>query len=214
MSKEIMKLFEGEELGVKESQVTEYLNAMRAMGIAKDLNASQTYTFLKYCFTLKLNPLLKQIHCVTYKNRDGTTTMTPIISYSEYIKKAERSPYYQLPELTMVDRDKDGKLLPLDQVYIIARVKRKGDETTLEKVFYMNEWKKNQGLWLTQPKHMLHVRAMKNILALAYPSELADYEAIDVMYEVEMDNRKNKKFAGVFNNEDDADIKAQDDTTR
>lgn len=182
---ELQMMFNNEKLDIKQIKLQEYLQALKTMGVAKNLNVQQMYIFIKYCYMLKLNPLLKQIHCVTYKNRDGSTTMTPIISYSEYIKRAEKHPNYQLPEIKTIDRDENGKLLPLDQVYIIARVQRKGDTTSLEKVFYMSEWNKKTGEWLTKPKHMLYVRALKNILSIAYPNEIAEFELAEAAYEAE-----------------------------
>lgn len=189
---QLQQMFTNEKLNIKDTQVNEYLQALKTLGVAKNLNVQQMYIFMKYCHMLKLNPLLKQIHCVVYKNRDGSTTMTPIISFTEYIKRAERHPNYQLPEIEMFDRDKDGKLLPLDQVYIIASVQRKGDTTTLRKTFYMNEWNKKTGEWITKPKHMLHVRAMKNILAIAYPNETAEFELAEASYEANVEEPKAK----------------------
>lgn len=158
-------------LDANSKQIQDYLNSLKAMGIATQLTPEETYYFLKYCFTLNLNPLLREIHCVKMGN-----TMTPIVSYYEYVKRAEKNPLYQLPELTWVMEDKNGKPLPLAQQYIIASIQRKGETTKFTKIFYMAEWNKQQGEWLKKPRHMLEVRAVKNLLAVAFPNEVAAFE--------------------------------------
>lgn len=191
--KEILEsMFESEKLNIDKAKQMEYINALKSFGIAQDLTPQQMYYFIKYCHTLNLNPLLKQIHCVVYKGKNGTV-MTPIVSYYEYIKKAEKHPLYQLPELEYVDYNVLTKepFKSIDDHYIIATVQRKGETTKLRKVFYMREWNKRQGEWLTKPRHMLEVRALKNILAVAYPSEIADYEAIQESFEAETNKIEN-----------------------
>lgn len=189
-SKEILdNMFESENCGIDKAKQQEYINALKAFGVAQDLTPQQMYFFMKYCYTLNLNPLLKQIHCVVYKGRNGNI-MTPIVSYYEYIKKAEKHPLYQLPELEYVDYNPQTKepFKNINDHYVIATVQRKGEPTRLRKVFYMREWNKGQGEWITKPRHMLEVRALKNILAIAYPSETADYETMQEGWEAQIKN--------------------------
>lgn len=184
-------LFESEKCSIDKAKQQEYINALKTFGVAQDLTPQQMYYFMKYCHTLNLNPLLKQIHCVVYKGKNGNI-MTPIVSYYEYIKKAEKHPLYQLPELEYVDYNPLTKE-PFKNImdhYVIATVQRKGETTKLRKVFYMNEWNKQQGEWREKPRHMLEVRALKNILAVAYPSETADYETLQESWEAQLTQEK------------------------
>ena len=57
---QVLTLFKSEGNEIQTKQIAEVYNAMQTMGIAKDLDASQMYIFLKYCMSLKLNPLLKR----------------------------------------------------------------------------------------------------------------------------------------------------------
>lgn len=189
----LLELFKAEKSDIKAEQIAEVVNALKAFGVAKDLNISQMYLFIKYCQKLKLNPLLKEIHCVCYKNRDGSTTMTPIVSYMEYIKRAEKHPNYQLPELDLVDVGPDGKPLPLNQIYIEAKVQRKGETSVFKKRFYLREWRKETKTWNEQPINMLYVRAMKNILANAYPNEVSHFEALEQEQDVYLNEHKSTK---------------------
>lgn len=173
---QLKQMFENEQTDINNAQIARYINALKAFGIAQNLTIDQMYYFLSYCHTLKLNPMMREIHCVCYNNRDGTTSMTPIVSYYEYIKRAEKHPCYQPPNLEWVLKDSDGKELPLMDQYIIGTIQRKGDTSKITKIFYMKEWHKQQGEWIKKPHHMLEVRAIKNLIAVAYPSETSAFE--------------------------------------
>lgn len=204
MNKElsIVDIFQQENPECNVKQIKDYLGSLKAMGIAKQLNDQQMFYFLKYCYTLNLNPLLKEVHCVTYKNRDGSVSMTPIVSYYQYMRKAQQHPSFQMPELVWVVNDKDGNPLPIDDQYIIGSIQRKGETTKYTKIFVMREWNKRQGEWLTKPKHMLEVRATKNLLAIGYPDELAAYETPMEEMEVNIQQEKPKRnIKGVFESE-------------
>lgn len=206
-NKELLdKMLDLENSGISQAKQNEYINALKSFGVAQDLSPTQMYYFIKYCHTLNLNPLLKQIHCVIYRGKNGTI-MTPIVSYYEYIKKAEKHPLYQLPELEYVDINPLTKEpLDINDHYIIATVQRKGETTKLRKVFYMREWNKRQGEWLTKPRHMLEVRALKNILAIAFPGEISDYETLQESWEAAISNEQTstidkEKIKGVMGDE-------------
>lgn len=193
---QVLTLFKSEGNEIQTKQIAEVYNAMQTMGIAKDLDASQMYIFLKYCMSLKLNPLLKQIHCVTYRNKDGSYSMTPIISYNEYIKRASRNPLYQLPQTKLIGVDENGKINNLNDFAIEVIVKRKGDETEFKKVYFFREWRKNSPVWNERPVDMLYVRALKNSLAQAYPEEVGDFEIVEDSAQIQQDqNQKVSKSA-------------------
>lgn len=160
------------------NQIKEYLNALEVMGLIKNLEPNQIYHFLRVCIDYKLDPLKKEIYCIPYRNRDGTTTISIIISYMEYIKKAEQHPKYQVPSVTTYKVDSKGQALPPNQWYCVFEGKRKEDEVPFKRVFYMNEWNKANGEWGTKPIFMLEKTAMKNGLAWMYP-DLKGYLTVE-----------------------------------
>lgn len=188
----LVKSFQAEGSDLTEQQIVGYMNEAKALGVATQLDIFQFYSFIKICKKLNLNPLLKQIYAYPANGANGPQIVT-VISYLQYLKAAEKHPKYQLPELTLVEKDENGKPLPLDDVYYIARVKRKGEETTLEKKFIMKEWSKNTAMWKKQPIHMLFVRTLKNILATAYPDAICDFEQLEFQNDVEPDRVPAKK---------------------
>lgn len=197
--------FKNENFEVDNNKLVEYLQALETMVSLPELTPSELYVFLKYCFTLGLNPLFKEIYLVKFKGKN-----VPIIAYQEYVKRASRHPNYQLPETQVVMTDANGKPLPKDQIYVIAKVQRKGDNSVFQKVYLMSEWKKNSPIWETQPIDMLQTRAIKNILAIAYPEEVASLERYEMSGEVEVikdsvktieEREKLKSLIGVKENE-------------
>lgn len=181
-------LLQQSQIEFDDPRLQDYISSLQAMGIAKNLNANQMYHFLKYCYRLNLDPFLKQVHCVPFRD-----DIVPITSYYEYIKRASKHPNYQLPELEWVTTDHEGKELPVKDHKLIASIQRKGDTSTLRKVFYMHEWNLGHGEWAKKPHHMLEVRAIKNLLAVAYPDEVAALETPLEAYEAEIKTETNTK---------------------
>lgn len=180
----VQKHFDNEKMEYDMNKLKEYINALNTMVSLPEMDEIELYTFLKYCFTLKLNPLFKEIYLVPMKTKRGVKNV-PVIAYQEYIKRASRNPKYQLPETEVVLHDSNGNMLPKDKIYVVARAKRKGDDSVLQKVYLMSEWMKpTSPVWMQSPVEMLQIRAIKNILAIAYPEEVSVLENYEVSGEV------------------------------
>lgn len=160
---------EGFEIDIK--QVNKKIFELKAMGVGKGLDIMKYYAFIKKCITLGLDPIKNEIYAYVA----GGELVTPI-SFLVYLARASKHPNYQLPILEEHFWDKDGNELPLDKCYIVGKVQRKGDETAMTKTFFMKEWSRNTDMWRKQPKHMLSVRVLKNMLAIAYPEEVGALE--------------------------------------
>lgn len=149
--------------GVKENsqeyqQLERYVSTLSAMGKLQNLSPKQIYLFLNMCYLYKLDPAKNEIYCVQYG-----TSMTPIIAYQVYLKNSAKDPLFQMPQVETHTEDKNN-------IYVEFIGKRKGEEYEFRKKFYLNEWNKRQGEWLTKPLHMLEKTAMKNGLAWLYPN--------------------------------------------
>lgn len=175
-----IELLTQENPSVNKNQLTSYINGLKVLGVLHQLSPSQIYHFLRICYDLKLDPLKKEIYAVTFKNRaTNATDLTIVVSYLEYIKRAEKDPQYQMPTITTVTTDSSGKALDFNDTYCIFEGQRRNDNFKFRKVFYMREWNKKQGEWTNKPFHMLEKTAMKNGLAWLYPNACANYLPVE-----------------------------------
>lgn len=183
--KTIQTRFDLEKYEYKKELLAEYINALDTMGTLPDMSEKELYVFLKYCFSLGLNPLYNEIYCVPFK-KNGKVVNQPVIAYQEYIKRASRHPSYQLPETKVILTDENGKQLPKDLIHVVVTVKRKGDDSIFQKVYFMSEWNRNTPIWQKQPIDMLQTRALKNALAICYPEQVSSLEQMERSAEVEI----------------------------
>lgn len=196
------KLLELYPNGNKEIKV--YIEALESLGLIKQLNPTQIYHFLRICIDYKLDPLKREIFCIPFRNKQGSTDISIIISYMEYIKSAEKNDKYQVPTVTTYTKDSNGKELKIAEYYTVFRGKRKGDDDIFERTFYMKEWNKNQGEWITKPIFMLEKTAMKNGLSWMYP-ELKGYISAE-----ETIIKDNGEISDIYTKEVTKEVKAVD----
>lgn len=115
---------------------------------------------IKLAHTLELNPLKKEVHFVPYSN-----SVQLIVSYTEYIKRAERS----------------GKLdgwkvsFGTDDIGQFADVViyRKDWKYPFEWRVYLKEAQQNSPIWKKMPLFMLKKTAIAQAFRLAFPEEVA-----------------------------------------
>lgn len=161
-----LQIFEGERNLTEQDkkQLRTYITGLNVLGVIGQLESTQIYHFLRICWDLKLDPIKKEIYAIPFGGK-----LSIVISYLEYLKNAENDPRYQAPSITTITTDANGNPLPFGDVHCIFEGKRKGEETTFRKVFYMREWNKKQGEWGVKPLHMLEKTALKNGLTWLYP---------------------------------------------
>ena len=115
---------------------------------------------------LGLDPLKKEVHFIPYKDKDtGKVTVQPIVAYTEYLKRAERSG--KLKGWSCQVR-KEG-----EEWIAVVRIRRAdwSEEFTWE--VPMSEVRRDTPLWKERPFFMLKKVAIAQAFRLAFPEETA-----------------------------------------
>ena len=109
--------------------------------------------------TLELNPLKKEVHFVPYS---GSVQL--IVSYTEYIKRAERSGKLNGWKVSF-GKDEIGE-------YADVVIYRKDWEHPFEWRVYLKEAQQNTPIWKKMPLFMLRKTAIAQAFRLAFPEEV------------------------------------------
>lgn len=120
---------------------------------------------------LGLDPLKKEVHFVPYSG-----TLQLITSYTEYIKRAERSGKLNGWEV-IFNRDDFGE-------YAEITIYRKDWAYPFRHKVYMEEARQNTNVWNKMPKFMLRKVCIAQGFRLCFPEETAElpYEEAEVGY--------------------------------
>lgn len=130
-----------------------------------------------------LNPLANEVYIVAYKNKNGSTEFSLIVSKEAFLKRANQNPKYEGFEAGVVVLDKDGVqverkgalLLPGDElVGGWSRVYRKDFKVPVEIYLGMKEYNKGQSTWNSMPATMIRKTALVNALREAFPEDLGN----------------------------------------
>lgn len=130
-----------------------------------------------------LNPLANEVYIVAYKNRNGGTEFSLIVSKEAFLKRAAQSKNYEGFEAGVVAVDKDGVMherkgalmLPGDTlVGGWARVYRKNFKVPVEIQVSLEEYNKKQSTWNSMPATMIRKTALVNALREAFPEDLGN----------------------------------------
>jgi len=118
---------------------------------------------------LGLDPVKKEVHFVPYS---GSVQM--IVSYTEYIKRAERSGKLNGWKVDF-GKDELGE-------YAQIEIHRKDWDTPFIWKVYMEEAKQNSPTWQKMPRFMLRKVAIAQGFRLAFPEETAElpYEEAEI----------------------------------
>ncbi|MDG3141421.1 phage recombination protein Bet [Streptococcus suis] len=130
-----------------------------------------------------LNPLANEVYIVAYKNRNGGTEFSLIVSKEAFLKRAAQNPNYEGFEAGVVAVDKEGVrherkgalVLPGDTlVGGWARVYRKNFKVPVEIQVSLEEYNKKQSTWNSMPATMIRKTALVNALREAFPEDLGN----------------------------------------
>lgn len=130
-----------------------------------------------------LNPLANEVYIVAYKNRNGGTEFSLIVSKEAFLKRAAQSKNYEGFEAGVVAVDKEGimherkgaLMLPGDTlVGGWARVYRKNFKVPVEIQVSLEEYNKKQSTWNSMPATMIRKTALVNALREAFPEDLGN----------------------------------------
>ena len=147
------------------------------------LTEKQVGQALALCKGRNLNPFANEVYIVAYKNRNGGTEFSLIVSKEAFLKRAAQSKNYEGFEAGVVAVDKDGVMherkgalmLPGDTlVGGWARVYRKNFKVPVEIQVSLEEYNKKQSTWNSMPATMIRKTALVNALREAFPEDLGN----------------------------------------
>lgn len=130
----------------------------------KDVDDETLMTAIAYAKHLGLDPLKKEVHLIPYKSKDGVT-IQPVVSYTEYIKRAERSG--KLKGWTCRVQ-KQG-----NEYVAIVEIKRSDWDIPFVWEVPMAEARRDTPLWKQQPLFMLRKTAIAQAFRMCFPEETA-----------------------------------------
>lgn len=131
--------------------------------VAKTLNEAQAKIFFYTCQALGLNPLLNEVACVTYKNQDGTRTMSIQVMRDGFLTIAHRSGKFAGLE-SGVNMSEDGKTI----ISGWAKVYHKDFTVPVMQEADFSEYTTGKNLWASKPKTMIKKVAESMALRKAF----------------------------------------------
>lgn len=177
---------------VSERQLKVLLSSLDAMGITKSIGHNKQWVmlFIRMCLMYNKNPEKKEIYAVTFKSKSGGETFSIIISYFEFIKRAQQSPNFQGFSANLITEKQVGWLncegedkskwipkmepLSINDIRVVFSCRPKNWDRDYVEVFYLREWNKGINEWATKPLPMLQKTAIKNGLAKCFPFEVGE----------------------------------------
>ena len=131
--------------------------------IAKTLDESQFTIFMYTCQALGLNPLLNEVACITYKNQDGSRTMSIQVMRDGFLTIAHRTGKFAGLE-SGVTMSEDGKTI----INGWAKVYHKDFTVPVYQEADFSEYNTSRNLWLSKPKTMIKKVAESMALRKAF----------------------------------------------
>lgn len=132
--------------------------------IGKDLTQEQFKIFVYTSQALGLNPLLNEIACVTYKDKDtGNRTMSIQVMRDGFLTIAHRSGKFAGLE-SGVTMSEDGKTI----INGWAKIYHKDFTVPVYQEADFSEYNTNRNLWLSKPKTMIKKVAESMALRKAF----------------------------------------------
>lgn len=151
------------------AKAIEYLSSM---GLS--LPQGQKEQFLELCQLLNLNPFLREIYAVGYKDKFNV-----IIGYNAYLKRAEMT-----GKLALWNHWTEGEG---DNMKAVIEIYRKDFTGPFRHEVYLAEYKQDTQIWRTKPVTMIKKVAVAQGFRLAFPTEFGSMPYIQEEYDPEMD---------------------------
>jgi len=151
-NKEQIKPVEGKEIPLSRIEIIRQIfnlpNQISDLEIAKALYICKIYN---------VNPLKKEVHFVPYRRPDGTYSIQTVISYTYYLKKAQKFIKSYEIKTEKIDGDILCKVILYDK-----------DGNQFEHEVLLSEVKKDTPLWAKMPMFMLKKTAIVQAIRLRY----------------------------------------------
>ncbi|ADO44915.1 DNA single-strand annealing protein RecT [Hydrogenobacter thermophilus TK-6] len=150
---------------VREEDYKKVLQMLRvALPSLAKVDDETLITAVAYARHLGLDPLRKEVHFVPYYNKElNKTIIQPIVSYTEYLKRAERSG--KLKGWSCKFR-KEG-----DELVAVVEIKRVDWEIPFVWEVPLSEVKRDTPLWQSHPLFMLKKTAIAQAFRMCFPEE-------------------------------------------
>lgn len=139
------------------------------------------YSFMMQCRARGLNPLAKDCYMTSFRNRDGSTSVSVIVSKDYFVRTATRQPDFDGYEagVVVIDRDgnieyRDGALVGKATERLIggwASVYSKNRSHPSKAVVSLEEYDQHRSLWKTKPATMIRKVALVQAIREAYPEQ-------------------------------------------
>jgi phage recombination protein Bet len=187
----------GQEIKLTASDIVEYIST------DSSVTEKEVFTFLNMCKYLKLNPFLKEIYLIKYKDSPATF----VISYQTLLKRAEENKNFQgyetevkgeIPNMTAtaVVYRKDRSYPVKITVNYSEAVKTVLDRQTKEL--------RPTNMWKSMPEWMLRKVALARALKEAFPSAIGNAEvSVSEILDIDSDDKtvieRRKNYKGDVN---------------
>lgn len=171
---------------VREQDMKQVLEMLRiALPSLSKVDDKVLITAIAYAKHLGLDPLKKEVHFVPFYDKEqGKTIVQPVVAYTEYIKRAERSGKLKGWTCKVV---KQG-----DEYVAIVEIKRADWEIPFVWEVPLSEVKRETPLWKSQPLFMLRKTAIAQAFRMCFPEETAHlpYEEAESWIETEVEEEE------------------------
>lgn len=178
---------DGVEVKLTPSIVAAYVASGNAQATPRDI-----FQFMATCQARGLNPLAGDAYLTVFKNREGGTTASTIVSKDYYMRTAAAQPDFDGIEAGVVVAHKGGALeyrpgcLVGNQTERLvggwAKVYSKNRSHPSEAVVSLSEYNQGRNLWKSKPATMIRKVALVQALREAWPamfSQVYDSSEID-----------------------------------
>ena len=144
-------------------------------------------TFLATCNKYKLNPYLKEIYMVKYKNykTGGYNPATIILAKSAWLKRALSHPNYDGHDSNCIKED--------EEIIGVGIVKLKNISMPITYRAYFSEYNTGKSLWTSHPKLMITKCALVGALREAFPDVFHGLYDIDEMAQAKHEEKEPEK---------------------
>lgn len=184
---------DGSEVKLSPSIVQKYVVTGNAQADDKDV-----FRFMAQCSARKLNPLAGDAYMTTFKNKDGGTTSSVIVSKDYFVRTATKRDSFDGLKAGIVVANKhsgeltyrEGSIVGANSETLVggwAEVYDKERKVPSRSEVSLSEYDQHRSLWNSKPATMIRKVALVQALREAYPGEFGGLYDSDEMPEPEHD---------------------------
>jgi phage recombination protein Bet len=178
---------DGQEITLSPQIVAKYIITGNAQADDKDV-----YSFIAKCKARRLNPLAGDAYMTVFKNHDGGTSASVIVSKDYFLRTATSKDNFDGFKAGVVVANKhtgeltyrEGCIVGSNSEALIggwAEVSVKGRSVPSRSEVSLNEYDQHRSLWKSKPATMIRKVALVQALREAYPGEFGGVYDSDEM---------------------------------